>query len=292
MSHIIELNLQLFAEGAADGTTAGAGEGTAADVNAGDVARQNQDPAQAPEETPEARQAEYEQYKTKFKNEIHAERQKMVRERLRKAHGEIQARDDTLNTLRPMLENIGRQYGVDPNDPAALVDAFERDDHNLEALAYKEGMSVDELRMRMRYERQAQADQARIQEQNMLLQFAKWDAEAQELLKIYPDFDLAEELEDETFVHLLDAGVPMKAAFELQHQEDLIRGAMQYTAQQTAKKVTHRVLANSQRPAEAGVRNAPGAMSYVDIAKMPKDKFDDAIERAMRGKRVDFRNNF
>lgn len=292
MSAIIEMDLQLFAEGAAGGTAAGdagtAAGGTPA-AAAPDAQTQTPGPdAQGQTETPEERAKRFEAYKAEFKAEINAERKKMIQDRLRKANGQNKALTDQLTALRPMIDNIAKQYGVDPDDPAALVAAFENDDRNLEALAYKEGMSVDELRMRMQYERKNQALEAQLAEQERLRQFAAWDAEAQALQQIFPTFDLPTELENDGFVRMLDAGVPMQTAYEVIHKDELIRGAMQYTAQETAKKVTNRVMANGARPAEAGLKNGAAAVTTANINNMSRAQMEDAKRRALRGEYIDF----
>lgn len=291
MSAIIEMNLQLFAEGAAGGTAAGdagtAAGGTPA-AAAPDAQTQTPGPdAQGQTETPEERAKRFEAYKAEFKAEINAERKKMIQDRLRKANGQNKALTDQLTALRPMIDNIAKQYGVDPDDPAALVAAFENDDRNLEELAYKEGMSVDELRMRMHYERQNQELEAQLQERDRLRQLEQWDKEAQALQQIYPDFDLAEEQYNDSFVKLLYAGVPMQTAYEVMHMDDLMQGAMQYTAQRTAQKVANRVMANGARPAEAGLKNSSAAVTTANINNMSRAQMEDAKRRALRGEYID-----
>ncbi|MBR5816558.1 MAG: hypothetical protein IKY38_03925 [Anaerotignum sp.] len=49
---------------------------------------------------------------------------------------------------------------------------------------------------------------------------------------MYPNLNLMEEFGNPQFVKLLDSGVGVKAAYQAVHFDELMGGALQYTAQQ------------------------------------------------------------
>ena len=62
---------------------------------------------------------------------------------------------------------------------------------------------------------------ARIEEEQRQQEFARISQEADELKNIYPDFDLEDELSNETFAKMLHLGFSVKNAFESTHIDEL-----------------------------------------------------------------------
>ena len=65
-----------------------------------------------------------------------------------------------------------------------------------------------------------------------------WARESLELKNTYPDFDLRKELRgNKLFATLLMGGAPVRAAFETVHRDELLSGAMAYTADKVREEV-------------------------------------------------------
>jgi hypothetical protein len=134
-------------------------------------------------------------------------------------------------------------------------------------------------------EQQRQAEERAAFEQK----FAGWNAEAAALATQYPNLNLAEEFENTQFIRLLESGVGVKAAYQAIHFDELMGGALQYTAQQAQKAVLDGVKANGLRPNENGAKGSHGANQKIDVSKLTKEDRLRYADEARRGKQITFR---
>ena len=92
------------------------------------------------------------------------------------------------------------------------------------------------------------AQQAQQQAAQRAAMVQRLEAEEAQVKEVYPTFDLEKEAGNPEFAALLKRGVSMKQAFEVLHMDELMQGAMQYTAakvqQTTARNMNN---ANSIR---------------------------------------------
>lgn len=281
---IFKINLCLFGEGGE--ASSGAETGVSADPTA-TMGETNADPT-----AEEDRASQYAKFKADFKSEFDAEVQGMMKDRLKKSNKENSDLNSKLKASAPIIEAMAKKYGVDSNDYNAILNAFESDDSNLEEEAYKRDMSVEQLRQFKQIERENQTLREAEEERRRQAVFAQWDREAEELKGVYPSFDIASEQENEQFMKLLGAGVPMRTAYEVAHKDEIIRSAMSFTAEKTAEKVANSVRANSSRPTENGLSSNSAALSTVDINKMTKQQIDAIKQRVFNGERIDKNNMF
>ena len=281
---IFKINLCLFGEGGE--ASSGAETGVSADPTA-TMGETNADPT-----AEEDRASQYAKFKADFKSEFDAEVQGMMKDRLKKSNKENSDLNSKLKASAPIIEAMAKKYGVDSNDYNAILNAFESDDSNLEEEAYKRDMSVEQLRQFRQIERENQTLREAEEERRRQAVFAQWDREAEELKGVYPSFDIASEQENEQFMKLLGAGVPMRTAYEVAHKDEIIRSAMSFTAEKTAEKVANSVRANSSRPTENGLSSNSAALSTVDINKMTKQQIDAIKQRVFNGERIDKNNMF
>jgi len=311
ISFFPELDLQLFAEGGA------AGEGgTGAEGNTGvneavaalqekisgknplaDVKYGIQDDAQPAEETkpetpaltPEQRQAEFEKLiKGEYKDLYDARMQDTIQRRL-KSSKEV---TDKYNALTPVLEMLGRKYGIDASDADKLAKAIENDDSYYEEEAMEKGMSVEQLKATRKLEREnaelkRQMDERTTQENTDRL-YAQWTQQAEETKKVYPSFDINAELQNPLFQQLLRNNIDVRTAFEVIHKDDIIPAAMQYTAKTVEQKLTNKIIANGQRPAENGLSAQGAANVKADVSQLTKEDRAEIIRRVARGEKIRF----
>lgn len=298
------LNLQLFAEGA------GAGEGGTAEgqgVTEAAALPQTKGEKKNPlanvkygiqEEAPVAgvqktatpdRDAEFEALiKGEYKEQYDARTQDTIQKRL-KGHKELEAK---YNALQPVLEILGKKHGVDATDIEALTKAIEEDDSYFEDEALEKGMTVKQLKEFKKIEREnaefkAQMEEQKRQENGQKL-YAAWMNQAEETKAIYPSFDLQAEMNNPKFVDLLRSNIDVRTAYEVLHKDDIIRGAMQFTAQTVESKLSKKIASNGARPTESGMSSQSAAVVKSDVSQLSKADRAEIIRRVQRGEKIRF----
>lgn len=277
------MDLRLFDDGGAGAAAATSGAATTGDaVSTGTEGNQ---PARDFD-------AEFDaMVKGDFKDAYNKKVQGIVKDRLK---GSKQT-ESKLKDAEALLSLVGERYGWDGKDMESLRASLESDKAYLEEEALEKGMTVEQLAQIKQMERenkvlreqQRQADERAAFEQK----FAGWNAEAEALANVYPGLNLMEEFNNPTFVRLLDSGVGVKAAYQATHFDELMGGALQYTAQQTQKAVLDGVKANGMRPNENGTKGSNGANQRIDVTKLTKEDRQRLMDEVRRdpNKRITFR---
>ena len=303
------LNLQLFADG---GAGAGAGEGGTAEGQGVTEAAalpqtkgeknnplanvkygiQGEAPAAEVQQETAAqpdRNAEFEKLiKGEYKDLYDAKVQDTIQKRL-KGQKEIV---DKFNALNPTLETLAKKYGVDAGDIEALNKAIGEDDSYYEQEAIEKGMTVQQLKEIKKMEREnaelkAQMEEAQRQENGKKL-YAAWMQQADEAKKIYPSFDLKAEMQNSKFVDLLRSNIDVRTAYEVTHKDEIISGAMQFTAQTVESKLAKKIASNGARPTENGMASQSAAVVKSDVSQLSKADRAEIIRRVQRGEKIRF----
>lgn len=189
--------------------------------------------------------------------EYNAKMQAVVQQRLKGAKQSQQQ----LQTLQPALEQLARQYGVTPGDHAALVQAIATAD-----------------------------EQAR--RQQLRDHLSDLEQQAQQLQRLFPDFDLHRQLQDPAFARLTapGSGLSLEDAYYALNRKKLQGAAMELAARQTARKLSNAVASGSARPQEHGVsRQAPSvaAFDYRNASREEKEALKQRIAlAAARGEKI------
>ena len=308
-SFIPLLTLQLFADG---GAAAGAGDGGTAEgqgvteaaalpqtkgeknnplANVKYGIQEEAPAAEVPTETvaqPD-RRAEFEKLiKGEYKEEYDARVQDTIQKRL-KGHKEVEAK---FTALQPTLETLAKKYGVDAADIEALNNAIAEDDSYYEQEALERGVTVQQLKEIKKMEREnadlrAQMAEAERQEQGKKL-YATWMQQAEETKQVYPSFDLNAEMANPRFLDLLRSNVDVRTAYEVLHKDDIIRGAMQFTAQTVESKIAKKVASGSTRPSENGMSSQSAAVVKSDVSQLSRADRAEIIRRVQRGEKIRF----
>ena len=302
--HLIPmLNLQLFAEGAGagDGGTAegqGVTEAAALPQRKGvknplaDVKYGIQEDAPASEVQKTVapdRDAEFKALiKGEYKEQYDAVMQDTIQKRL-KGHKELEAK---YNELQPILDILGKKHGVDATDIAALSKAIEEDDSYFEDEALEKGMTVQQLKEFKKMEREnaefkAQMEEQKRREDGQKL-YAQWMNQAESTKQIYPSFDLQAEMNNPKFLDLLRSNIDVRTAYEVLHKDDIIRGAMQFTAQTVESKLSKKIASNGARPSENGMSSQSAAVVKSDVSQLSKADRAEIIRRVQRGEKIRF----
>ena len=302
-------DLQLFAEGGADGAGA-TGESAAAavpqntqkaknplaDVKYGIQTDADQKPsAQQQTQPPQAdRNAEFDKLiKGEYKDLYDARVQDTVKRRLKNTQDTV----DRYHALTPMLQTLAKKYGLSPDengnyDAKALNDAIENDDSYFEAEAQEQGISVQQLKHMRKVEQENTELRRQMQERHSQEEanriYGQWVQQSEQLKGVYPSFDLRTELDNPKFAGLLKSGIDVRTAFEVIHKDEIIPSAMQFAAKTVEQKLANNVIANAQRPIENGNSAQAAAIVKSDVSQLTKADRLECIRRARRGEKISF----
>lgn len=117
--------------------------------------------------------------------------------------------------------------------------------------------------------------------------FDRLTTQAEQAKSVYPGLELRQELKDPMFTRLVMNGVDAKTAYEVAHREEILRGGMQYAAQQAARQVASAVQANAVRPVENGLgAGAPATVQVSDPRSLTKQMRRELKERVRRGEKI------
>ena len=304
------LNLQLFADGTggdggtgAEGTTgemvmAAASQKKGVKNPLADVKYGKQEDVQTADaqqvadsviETPDRNKEFDKLIKGEYKDLYDAKVQDTIQKRLKSTKETV----DKYEALTPTLEMLAKKYGVDVGDIQALNKAIEEDDSYYEEEAVEKGVSVQQLKEIKKMERENAELRRQMQEQttrekaNQL--YSKWMNEAESLKSIYPSFDIATEMQNPKFLDLLRSpNIDVRTAYEVIHKDDIISGAMQFTAKTVEQKLANKVIANGARPIENGISSQSASLTKSDVSQLTKADRQEIMRRVARGEKISF----
>lgn len=235
------------------------------------------------------RNAEFEKLiKGEYKDLYDAKVQDTIQKRLKSSKETV----EKYNALAPTLEILAKKYGVDAADIAALNKAIEEDDTYFEDEALEKGISVQQLKEIRSMERENADLKRQMQEQqtkeNANKLYAGWMNQAEETQKVYPSFDLRTEMNNPKFVDLLRSNIDVRTAYEVIHKDDIIRGAMQFTAKTMESKIAKKIAAQGARPAENGMSSGSAAVVKSDVSQLSKEDRREIARRVARGEKIRF----
>ena len=287
------LDLQLFAEGGDGGTGAEGATGVNAPAAEVQTTGDNTPAAEVKD-----RNAEFEALiKGEYKDLYDQRMQETVQKRLKGAkenEARLKENESKLTALAPTLEMLGKKYGVDPSDIAALSKAIEDDDSYYEEEALEKGISVQQLKEMRKVQKEnailRQEKEERERNDNARQLYNRWMTEAQSTKEVYPSFDLETEMKNQKFVDLLRSNIDVRTAFEVIHRDEIIPAAMQYTAMTVKERMANDIAANGARPVENGNASQSAAQTKSDVSQLTKEQRAEINARILRGERISFTN--
>lgn len=283
---LMTLNLQLFAEGGDGGTGS---EGATGETGTAAVSQTQITDADGTTATTIDREAEFEKLiKGEYKDLYDARMQDTIKNRLKGQKETV----EKYEALAPTLETLAKKYGVDASDINALNKAIEEDDAYYEEEAFEKGISVEQLKEFKRMEKE-NTELKKLQEEQKSREAAEkkvagWMEESKQVKAIYPQFDLKSEMQNSKFIDLLRVpGVDVRTAYELTHKDEIIAGAMQFTAKTVEKKIADKIAANGARPTENGLNSQSASLTKSDVSQLSKADILDIQRKVLRGEKVD-----
>lgn len=283
-----KVNIQLFAEGAGDGSGAdgadGAGNSAVNAENTEAKAEETEEDGTLPEESEsEKRTREYAEFKKKFKNEFNEETQNIVRGRVEKLAKEN-------DRFRTAIEKIGVQYGIMSGDVDAILDRMTNDRSVFERRAEEIGSTADNVEKMFKLEMQNKRSEEELRRQAAERQYQNWQEQSNEVRDMYDDgFDFNSEMDtNPDFRRLVINNVPVKTAYEVTNRDKLSQRVAKITHDKTEKAVTDRIKARGNRPAENGAGvNSTGTIAF-NPASLTKEQREDIRRRVRAGEKISF----
>ncbi len=303
-----DFDLQLFGEEGADMAGADTGSSGIATADAGNlgaegVATGSTGEQVAPagmdqnvETAPQVEETWDDLIKGKFKKDYDKAIKSAINKRFKNDRG-LQSQIDSID---PIVRAMADRYGVKPNPDgsipiAALQAAIDNDNSFYEKEAFERGISVEELKRSKQMEREISMLKNQQAQSERDRQWQEVVAQADATKQMYPNFDLDAEMSDPNFGRLLatmqKAGMPnaVQTVYEVIHRDEIMSGAMAFTAQKVAAKVANSVQSGMSRPSENGVgQQSTASVGAVDPSKLTRAQIDDIKMRAARGERITF----
>lgn len=239
--------------------------------------------------------AEFEQLiKGKYKDAYGKRAQQMINERFKNHNAELtrvqQERDDLLDALDPYLKKLG----VDTSDLEAVRQAVMDDASNFRAAALRNNVTVEQAIQDYQAQRKAEKEaqeqqrrqnetQARAEMEQRKAIYDGWQAEAAEIRKLDPDFDLSAEIKNNPdFSAALDAGMSVRFAYNATHYDANMAKVAGAVERQTAINTANRITAGRARPAEGGLGpNAAARQTRTDYKNLPNADILDIFNKSL-----------
>ena len=129
----------------------------------------------------------------------------------------------------------------------------------------------------------------REREERLRNRISGWLKESGKIKEVYPDFDLRRELRSsELFSQLVLAGAPLKASYEIVHKDEIISGAMAYTADKVREQVVKNIEAKGRRPLENGISSESAVMTAVDVNALTAKDIHKILKQVENGASIKF----
>ncbi len=211
--------------------------------------------------------------------EYNKQMQAVVQSRLRNAKNA----EESLSKLAPALELLARRHGLDAEnmDYEAIAKAISDDDAYYEDKALEMGVSIETAKRMDQQERDTarqQREEARNLEQQRLHEhFTKLEQQGEALKKMFPSFDLRQELQNPVFARMTAPGtgiMSVEDAYRAVHRKEIEAAQSQVIAQQTAQKISNAIQAGARRPDENGISSQSPSVTTFDYSKASKAQRD------------------
>ena len=214
--------------------------------------------------------------------EYNKQMQATVQQRLKTA----KAAEENLAKLAPALELLAKRHGLDARsmDYEALAKAIDNDDIYYEDMALKEGKTLEETK---RDDQQARADVIRqrrvetLEQQSMREHIDSVKKQSEALKKVFPNFNLDEEMKNEAFVRMTAPGkglMSVEDAYYAVHRKEIEAARAQALVQHTAQNISNAIQAGARRPDENGTSGQSASVTTFDYSKASKEQ-REALKR-------------
>ncbi|MBR4286674.1 MAG: hypothetical protein IKT55_03085 [Clostridia bacterium] len=197
----------------------------------------------------------------KFKEQFTKKTQAIIDKRFK----QTKELEEYKERVSPLVESLLKKYGVESGNENTLIDFIEKPIEQTERVTKAQRVST--LRGRI----------------------SDWIKQSDEVKNTYPDFDLRNELRgSKLFSQLLLGGAPLKAAYETVHKDEILSGAMAYTADRVREQVVKGIEAKGRRPLENGVSSESAVVTSVDVNSLTSQDILKILKQVENGASISF----
>lgn len=204
----------------------------------------------------------------KFKEQFTKKTQVIIDKRFK----QTKALEDYKQRVLPTVSHLMEKYGVAEGDEEQLLSHISSADTDKGQVEPDENVvpsvsRIDALKHRV----------------------GGWLRESEELKTTFPDFDLRTELrENKLFSQLLMGGAPLRSAYETVHKDEILTGAMAYTADRVREQVVKGIEAKGRRPVENGVTSETAIVTSVDVNSLTSQDILKILKQVENGASITF----
>lgn len=176
--------------------------------------------------------------------------------------------EDYKNKVSPTVEKLMEKYGVQLGDEDKLI-------------SFLDGENAEEAE-------KIRADET-LRRDNLRGRICSWIEQSKDLKETFPDFDLRKEIrESKLFSQLLIGGAPLRAAYETVHKDEILSGAMAYTADKVREQVVKGIEAKGRRPVENGVSSESAVVTHIDVNSLTSQDILKILKQVENGADIKF----
>lgn len=202
----------------------------------------------------------------RFKEQFTRKTQAIIDKRFKQTKG----LEEYKQRVSPVVESLMKKYGVEDGNEGNLLD-FIKEKEETPVNTPPENEVVSE------------------RGKNLRSKISSWVKQSEDVKNTYPDFDLRKELrESKLFSQLLLGGVPLKAAYETVHKDEILSGAMAYTADKVREQVVKGIEAKGRRPIENGVSSESAVVTSVDVNSLTSQDILKILKQVENGANISF----
>lgn len=289
-SNSMELNIQRFAEGGAEGSSSG--NAAVAQSQSGVEAEGNSANVPVAGENNSQQEIDFSSYSEEQIEELidkNPNFDKVIGKRMKNSFGKRLAQErakmqETMKPVNNLVDKLMVHHGV-----KNVEELSQKLDATLpEEFASQNGVSEDMgkelLSLRVRNMQNERARKEFELQQKIDQQMNQWDNEVKATKEIYPNFDAEKELENPEFGKLLKSGVGMEHAYKVIHMDEIVEAAKKDTAAAYEKSTAQM----QSRPSENGLGNQVAVNGQRDVSKLTKKERAELAKRAQRGETITF----
>ena len=215
------------------------------------------------------------EYKEQFSKKV----QKIISKRLR----EVKMLKDEKEKNTEFVESLLKKFNIEDGDTEKLERMI--DEKMTEERKVMSDKKEELLRTLIREnellkkQREAEIREIKMRDKARIIK-----EQAEETVKVYPEFDFEQEMKKPEFVRLLKLGVSVRNAYEVAN----IDAILDKNSKSAEKKVVDSIRSKGNRPVENGNDSSSGILLSGNASKLTKKQRADLAKRAAKGERISF----
>lgn len=246
--------------------------------------------SETPEKKPQQIADKRKEFEKLISEQFKEQFEEILKEKISKYEQENKLLKNRLSQSDEVLDMLSDRYSS--GSVKELKEALEADNSLFADKADKYGMDVHSYRYMRNLERENARNKAQLEksamEKDMAEKMKLWYTQSGAVAGEYPDFNLAEEIENPAFVNLIKNGIDMKTAYEVLHHNDILNRIRTQNASEAKKAAVMELEARNNRPVENGLSSQSSAVIKKNVAMLTPEERAEIAKRAARGEVISF----